>query len=91
MSFNFRPLGNKVVLRLDSAQAKTDGGVLIPDSYQTDSKEATVVAVGPGTDDYEMTVEEGDRVLFSRRNAVAINVDGSNYLLVPEPDILGIL
>lgn len=97
MSTKIKPLGNRVLIQRAKAQA-TKGGILLPDTAQEKPKEGSVIAVGPGKTDEsgkkeQMNVKVGDRVLFSSYAGTEVkNSEGeSEYLILSEDDILGIL
>ncbi len=89
-----QPLGDRVLLeRFESEVQKTAGGIFLPDSAKEKPQEAKVVAVGPGKKDdtgkiVAMNVAEGDIVLTSKWGGTEIKVDGKEYIIVSEDDIL---
>ena len=90
-----KPLGNRVLVKRSKATT-TKGGILLPDSAQEKPKEGEVVAVGPGKTDENMTVKNGERVLFSAYAGTEVkNVDGQSendeYLVMAEDEIFGVL
>ena len=91
-----RPLHDRIlVLRLD-AEAKTAGGIIIPDTAKEKPQEAKVVAVGAGKigDDGKrqpMSVKAGDRVLFGKYSGSEVKIDGEEHLIIREEDVLAIL
>ena len=92
----FRPLHDRVLVRRIEAEAKTAGGIIIPDTAQEKPQEGEVVAVGSGTraDDGKITpldVKSGDRILFGKWSGTEVKVDGEELLIMKESDILGIL
>ena len=92
----FRPLHDRVLMRRLEQDEKTAGGIIIPDSAKEKPAEGQVVAVGPGkvADNGErvaLQVQEGDRVLFSKYGGTDVKLDGDDYLIMREDDILGIL
>lgn len=91
-----RPLGDRLVLRRLEANATAKGGIVIPDTAKETSQEAEVVAVGSGRVNEHGTrvpleVEAGDRVLVRRYAGTEIRIDGAEYLVVTEDEILGVL
>ena len=97
MAINVKPLGDRVLVRpLDEKELKK-GGIIIPDTAKEKPQEGKVVAVGTGKLDdkgkkIEFNVKVGDKVLISKYGAAAeIKIDGENYLLMREDDILGII
>ena len=93
---SFRPLHDRVVLRLIDAQDKTKGGIIIPETAKEKPKEAEVVAVGPGARDeagklVPLDVKAGDRVLFGKWSGTEVKIDGQDLLIMKESDILGVV
>jgi chaperonin GroES len=92
----FRPLHDRVVVRRVEGEAKTAGGIIIPDTVKEKPQEGEVVAVGPGTHDehgklMSMNVKEGDRILFGKWSGTEVKISGEDLLIMKESDILGIL
>ena len=91
-----RPLQDRVLIRLVIPAAKSAGGILIPDTAQEKPMEGEVVAVGPGARDEKgalvpLDVKAGDRILFGKWSGTEIKLDGVEYLIMKESDIMGIL
>lgn len=91
-----RPLNDRLLVKRLEEEGKTAGGIIIPDSAKEKPAEGQVVAVGPGkTNDQgervALQVKEGDRVLFSKYGGTDVNLDGGDYLIMREDDILGII
>ena len=92
----FRPLHDRVMLRRVEAETKTKSGIIIPDSAAAKPMEGEVVAVGSGVRDESgkvipLDVKAGDRVLFSKWSGTEITMDGEEYLVMKESDIMGVL
>ncbi len=92
----FRPLHDRVMLRRVEPETKTRGGIIIPDSATEKPMEGEIVAVGSGIRDESgkiipLDVKAGDRVLFSKWSGTEINMDGEEYLVMKESDIMGVL
>jgi chaperonin GroES len=92
----FRPLHDRVLVRRVEAEAKTPGGIIIPDTVKEKPVEAEVVAVGPGSrgEDgklHPLDVKPGDRVLFAKWSGTEVVIGGEDRLILKEADILGIL
>lgn len=92
----FKPLHDRVLLKRLESDAKTAGGIIIPDTAKEKPAQAEVVAVGTGVRDENgklvpLAVSVGDTVLFSKWSGTEINLDGSELLVVKESDILGII
>ncbi|MQY79242.1 MAG: co-chaperone GroES [Bacteroidetes bacterium] len=86
-----KPLADRVLIEPTEAEAKTSGGILIPDSAQEKPQKGKVVAVGTGTKDVEMEVKVGDTVLYGKYSGTEINVDNKDYLIMRQSDIIAIL
>ncbi len=93
---NVRPLGDRVIVKpIDPAEVKK-GGIIIPDTAKEKPQEGEVVALGTGKRDedgkvIEFTVKKGDKVLISKYGGTEIKIEGENYLIMREDDILGII
>ena len=93
---NFRPLHDRVLVRRVAAEEKTAGGIIVPDTAKEKPQEGEVIAVGPGTlnDKGELRaldVKAGDRILFGKWSGTEVTLDGQEYLIMKESDILGII
>ena len=91
MSVNFKPLADRVLVEPVQAETKTASGIIIPDTAKEKPQEGTVVAVGNGKPDKPMTVKVGDRVLYGKYAGSELKLDGKDYLIVREGDLLGII
>ncbi|MGA0255503.1 MAG: co-chaperone GroES [Rhodothermales bacterium] len=92
---SIKPLGDRVVVKPEPAEEKTASGLFIPDTAKEKPQRGTVVAVGPGKvengNKIEMTVSEGDTVLYGKYSGTEITMDGDDVLIMRESDILGIV
>ena len=90
-----QPLSDRVVVKAQDAEEKTASGLFIPDSAKEKPQRGTVVAVGPGRVEngtkIDMTVKEGDSVLYGKYAGTEITLDGEDLLIMRESDILGIV
>ncbi len=86
-----KPLADRVVIEPAPAEEKTAGGIIIPDTAKEKPLKGTVVAVGSGKKDEPMTVKVGDQVLYSKYAGTEITIEGKEYLIVRESDILAII
>jgi len=91
----FRPLHDRVLIKVLDSEAKTAGGIIIPDTAKEKPQEGEVVAVGPGgkTDEGKllpMDVKIGDTVLFGKWSGTEIKIDNKEYSIMKESDIMGI-
>ena len=93
---NFRPLHDRVVVRRLTAEEKTAGGIIIPDTAQEKPMEGEVVAVGPGARNEQgqlvaMDVKAGDKILFGKWSGTEVKLGGEELLIMKESDIMGII
>jgi chaperonin GroES len=92
----FRPLHDRVVVKRIEAEAKSKGGIIIPDTVKEKPQEGEVVAVGPGGRDesgnlIRPDVKAGDRVLFGKWSGTEVKIDGEDLLIMKESDIMGVI
>ena len=92
----FRPLHDRVVVRRLEGEAKTKGGIIIPDTAQEKPQEGEVTAAGPGARDetgkvQPLDVKAGDRVLFGKWSGTEVKLDGEELIIMKESDIMGII
>ena len=89
-----KPLADRVIIKADEAEEMTAGGIYLPDTAKEKPQRGEVIAVGPGkTEDGQvvpMQVKKGDDVLYGKYSGTEVNVDGTDYLIVRESDILAI-
>ncbi len=93
---NFRPLHDRVVVRRLDEEQKTSGGIIIPDTAKEKPIQGEVVVVGPGSRNEKgevtpLDVKAGDLVLYGKWSGTEIKIDGEDYLIMKESDILGIV
>ena len=88
---NIKPLADRVLVQPMEAESKTASGLIIPDTAKEKPQKGTVVAVGPGTKDEEMQVKVGDVVLYGKYAGTELNVDGADYLMMRQSDILAVI
>ena len=93
---SFRPLGDRVLVKRVEEEAKTKGGIIIPDTAKEKPQEGEVVAVGPGARDeagnlVPLGVNAGDRVLFGKWSGTEVKIDGQELLIMKESDIMGVV
>jgi chaperonin GroES len=92
----FRPLHDRIVVRRITAEEKTKGGIIIPDSAQEKPSQGEIVAVGPGGRDeagklIPIDLKTGDRVLFGKWSGTEVKLDGEELLIMKESDIMGVI
>ncbi len=92
---SIQPLGDRVVVEPKPAEEKTDSGLYIPDSAQEKPQKGTVVAIGPGRvengNKIDLTVNEGDQVLYGKYSGTEVTLDGKDFLIMRESDIFGVV
>ena len=93
---NFRPLHDRVVVKRLDGEEKTKGGIIIPDSAKEKPVQGNVIAVGKGkvTEDGKvlpLDVKVGDKVLFGKYSGTEVKIEGNEYLMMREDDVLGVL
>jgi chaperonin GroES len=92
----FRPLHDRVVVRRVGSEEKTAGGIIIPDTAKEKPSQGEVVSVGPGGRDeagklIPLDVKAGDRVLFGKWSGTEVKIDGEEFIIMKESDVLGII
>ena len=93
---NFKPLHDRILVKRVESEERTTGGIIIPDTVKEKPMEGEVFAVGEGTRDTDgkripMDVKKGDRILFGKWSGTEIKLDGSDYLVMKESDVMGII
>lgn len=96
MSTNITPLGDKVLVRRLEAEEKTAGGIVLPDAAKEKPKEGKIIALGSGKlledgNRGSFQVKKGDRILFASYAGTEVKIDGEEYLLMPEEDVLAVV
>jgi len=86
-----KPLADRVLVEAAAAEEMTAGGIIIPDTAKEKPQKGTVVAVGPGKKDEPMTVKVGDSVLYGKYAGTEITINGQNYLIMRESDIVAVI
>ena len=92
----FRPLHDRVLIRVLDSEEKTSGGIIIPDTAKEKPSEGEVVAVGPGIINKDgkrnpLEVKPGDKILFSKYSGDEVKIDGKDLMIIKEEDVIGIL
>jgi chaperonin GroES len=93
---HFRPLHDRVLVRRIDAEEKTAGGIIIPDTAKEKPQEGEIIAAGPGARNEQgqlipIDVKPGDRVLFGKWSGTEVKIDGQDYLIMKESDLLGVV
>ncbi|KAA0685278.1 co-chaperone GroES [Azospirillum sp. YIM DDC1] len=92
----FRPLHDRVVVKRLESDTKTKGGIIIPDTAKEKPQEGQVIAVGPGARDESgkvvaLDVKAGDRILFGKWSGTEVKIEGEDFLIMKESDIMGVV
>ena len=94
-AFTLKPLGERVVLKQQEAEEKTQSGIILPDSAKEKPQTAVVIAVGPGSEKNgkktEMQVKVGDRVIYSQYSGTDVKLEDEEYIIVNQSDIIAIV
>ena len=93
---NVKPLADRILVRPLDAEEKTAGGLFIPDNAKEKPQKGEVIAVGPGKvaesgAKIEMTVKVGDKILYGKYSGTEVTVDGADYLIMRESDVLAVV
>lgn len=88
---NITPLHDRVIVKPAPAEERTAGGIIIPDTAKEKPQRGTVLAAGPGKKDEPMTVKTGDTILYGKYAGTEIALDGQDYLIMRESDILAVI
>ena len=91
MGLNIKPLADRVLVEPAPAETKTASGLIIPDNAKEKPQQGTIAAVGNGKKDHKMTVKVGDTVLYGKYAGTELKLDGKEYLIMREEDILAII
>ncbi|WP_296024347.1 MULTISPECIES: co-chaperone GroES [unclassified Treponema] len=86
-----KPLADRVLLKEEKAETTTKSGILLPESAQEKTQTAKVEAVGPGTEKEKITVKVGDRVMYDKYSGVQVKMNGEDYLIVKNSDIIAVV
>lgn len=86
-----KPLSDRVLIKANPAEEKTAGGLIIPDTAKEKPLAGKVIAVGPGTSEVTMEVKVGDEVLYGKYAGTEVTVDGEEYLIMRQSDILAVI
>ncbi|CAM4140453.1 co-chaperone GroES [Zobellia amurskyensis] len=88
---NIKPLADRVLIEPMAAETKTASGLYIPDTAKEKPQQGKIVAVGPGTKDEKVTVKVGDTVLYGKYAGTELKLEGVDYLMMRESDVLAII
>jgi chaperonin GroES len=92
----FKPLGDRILIKQLEAKDQTKGGIVLPDTAKEKPQEGQIVAVGPGKTSDEgkvipLSLKVGDKILYGKYSGTEVNIDGDEYLIIREEDVLGIV
>jgi len=90
-NLSIKPLADRVIVKPAAAEEKTAGGIIIPDTAKEKPQRGTIMAAGPGKKDEPVTVKSGDTVLYGKYAGTEITIDGEDFLIMRESDILAIV
>lgn len=88
---NLKPIGDRVVIKSEFKEEKTEGGIILPSKEKEKNVFATVVAVGNGTNEVKMEVKEGDKVIYTRYSGTEVEIDKEKYIILSQSDILAVI
>lgn len=93
---NVKPLADRIIVLPLEAEAKTAGGIIIPDNAKEKPQKGEVVAAGPGKDSetgkkIAMTLKKGDKVLYGKYSGSEVTIDGKEYIIMRESDVLAVI
>ena len=88
-NISFKPWADRVLIEPMEAETKTASGIIIPDTAKEKPQKGKIVAVGPGTNEVTMTAKVGDDVLYGKYAGTELKIDGKDYLIMRESDVLG--
>jgi len=88
---NFKPLADRVLVEPEAAEEKTSTGIIIPDTAQEKPQKGEIRAIGTGKKDEPLSVKVGDQVLYGKYSGTEVTIDGTEYLIMKESDIFGVI
>ena len=88
---NIKPLADRVLVQPSEAETTTSSGIIIPDTAKEKPQKGKIIAVGDGTTDHKMNVKVGDRVLYGKYSGTELTIEDTDYLIMKESDIFGIV
>ena len=86
-----KPLADRVLVKNDKAETKTASGIIIPEAAQEKTQTATVVSVGPGTEEEKITVKAGDRIMYDKYAGTQVKIDGEDHHILKMADIIAVI
>jgi chaperonin GroES len=91
VNMTVKPLADRVLVKVDKAEAKTSGGLYIPDNAQEKTQQGVVVAVGPGTEKNPVTVTAGQKVMYDKYAGTQLKLDGEEHLILKMADLVAVI
>ena len=92
MALKLKPLGDRIIIEPNEEDdSKSSGGIIIPDTAKEKPQKGKIIAVGDGTTDHKMNVKVGDRVLYGKYSGTELTIEDTDYLIMKESDIFGIV
>ena len=86
-----KPLADRVMVKLEKNEAKTAGGIIIPDTAQEKTQQGTVVEAGPGTEKDPVCVKAGQKVMYDKYAGTQVKIDGEEHLILKMSDIIAVI
>lgn len=86
-----KPLADRVLVKNEKPETKTASGIIIPEAAQEKTQTATVIEVGPGTENEKVTVKKGDKIMYDKYAGTQIKIDGEDHLILKMSDIIAII
>lgn len=86
-----KPLADRILVKNDKAETKTASGLIIPEAAQEKTQTATVIEVGPGTDDVKITVKKNDKIMYDKYSGTQLKIDGEDYLILKMNDVIAVI
>jgi chaperonin GroES len=86
-----KPLADRIIVKLEKSEAKTAGGIIIPETAQEKTQTGIVVEIGPGTEKEKITVNPGQKVMYDKYAGTQIKIDGEDHLILKNQDIIAVI
>lgn len=86
-----KPLADRILVKNDKAETKTASGLIIPEAAQEKTQTATVIEVGPGTDDVKISVKKNDKIMYDKYAGTQLKIDGEDYLILKMNDVIAVI
>lgn len=86
-----KPLADRILVKNDKSETKTSSGIFIPEAAQEKTQTASVVEVGPGTDDVKITVKAGQKIMYEKYAGTPLKIDGEDYMILKIADVIAVI